>query len=85
MPCKATRHQASLPCYERAILLPTYTGSHTRTRAQSELVYGVFCTEFSDCPVLILKIYSKIKKKTEMLMLFNVMFVGPCIIVITEE
>ena len=69
MPYKATGHQASLPCYERPILLPTYTSAHaharththththtnSRGRAQNELVYDVFYTEFSDSLVPIFK------------------------------
>jgi len=50
----------------------TIKRKHTRAsaRAQSEVVYDVFYTEYSEIPTPILKIYSKIKK-TEMLMLFK--------------
>jgi hypothetical protein len=44
--------------------------TNSRARAQNELVYDVFYTEFSESLVPILEIYCKLKK-TEILMFFK--------------
>lgn len=77
MPYKATGHQASLQCYELAILLPNYTCAHTRTHTQARAHRASWSTTYFiqnfQSPVPIFKIYCKIKK-TETLMFFKLFF-----------